>query len=129
MRCALAATPPLASAHSASQYVAKPSLSQMWWKSRQVTPSPHHWWPSSWATTPSENAPRLGVNPAAVVQRGGKSIVYLVKGDKVVETPVTVGGKLGDWAVITAGLKAGDKVAMSPLDKLKDGTKVKEAVE
>src|SRR5262249_48905460 len=31
----------------------------MWWKSRHVTQSPHHWCASSCATTNSANEPRL----------------------------------------------------------------------
>lgn len=66
---------------------------------------------------------RIVVNPAAVVTRDGHSGVYLVVGDKVKFTPVTLGIKLGDLLEVT-GLKSGDKVALKPLEKLKDGSKV-----
>ncbi|AJE02951.1 efflux RND transporter periplasmic adaptor subunit [Geobacter pickeringii] len=71
-----------------------------------------------------EEKPRTAVTPAAVVERGGKKVVYLVKGNRVAETPVTVGARLGDMIEIVRGVKPGDRIALKPLDKLKDGTKV-----
>jgi HlyD family secretion protein len=66
---------------------------------------------------------RVVLNPAAVVTRNGRSGVYLVVGDTVQFTPVTPGIKLGDLLEV-AGLKSGDKVALKPLDKLKDGSRI-----
>ncbi|HXE95494.1 MAG TPA: efflux RND transporter periplasmic adaptor subunit [Dongiaceae bacterium] len=66
---------------------------------------------------------RVVVNPAAVVTRDSRSGVYLVVGDTVRFTPVTPGVKLGDLLEV-AGLKSGDKVALKPLEKLKDGSKI-----
>jgi HlyD family secretion protein len=74
---------------------------------------------------PDELQPRVAVNPAAVVDRSGKKVAFVITGDKVKETPVTPGGRLGDWQEIS-GLKPGEKVAISGLDKLKDGTRIKE---
>jgi RND family efflux transporter MFP subunit len=66
---------------------------------------------------------KVVVNPAAVVTRNGRSGVYLVTGDTATFTPVTTGMKLGDQLEV-AGLKSGDKVALKPLDKLKDGSRI-----
>ena len=66
---------------------------------------------------------RIVLNPAAVVTRNGHSGVYLVVGDKARFTPVTPGMKLGDLLEV-AGLKSGDKVALKPLEKLKDGSRI-----
>lgn len=77
-------------------------------------------------TGASERTPRTAVNPEAVVQRGGRSVVYVVKGDRAVETPVQAGAKLGDWVEVN-GVQAGDKVVLRPADKLKDGSAVKAA--
>lgn len=66
---------------------------------------------------------KVVLNPAAVVTRDGRSGVYLVTGDTVRFTPVTPGKKLGDLQEV-AGLKSGDKVALKPLDKLKDGNRI-----
>lgn len=73
-----------------------------------------------------EKRSRTAVNPAALVKRNDKDVIYLVKGDRVVETPVTVGARIGDLVEILAGAKAGDKVAMKP-ERLKDGTRIKTA--
>jgi RND family efflux transporter MFP subunit len=74
-----------------------------------------------------EKRPRMAVNPAALVKRNNKDCVYLVKGDRVVEAPVTAGARIGDFVEILAGVKAGDKVALKPLERLKDGTRIKTA--
>jgi RND family efflux transporter MFP subunit len=77
------------------------------------------------APGPDEMAPRVAVNPAAVVERSGRKVAFVITGDSVKETPVTPGPKLGDWLEVT-GLKPGEKVAISGLAKLKDGTRIKE---
>lgn len=79
------------------------------------------------AVKEEEKKPRTAVNPAAVADRDGRKVVFLVRGEKVVETPVTLGGRIGDQVEITAGAKAGEKVALKPLEKLKDGTRIKTA--
>lgn len=76
---------------------------------------------------PGEERPKTAVNPAVVAERGGRKVVFLVKGDRVAETPVTVGARIGDMLEITAGVKPGDKIAVKPLDKLKDGARIKTA--
>ena len=57
----------------------------------------------------------------------GRQTVFLVKGTKVVATEIKTGGKIGDMVEVLGGVKAGDKVALKPLDKLKDGSKIKTA--
>lgn len=75
----------------------------------------------------AEQQPKTVLPPAALVSRDGKSYVYLLQGGRVVMTPVTLGGKVGDMQEITAGVKAGDKIAVKPLEKLKNGSRVKSA--
>lgn len=79
------------------------------------------------AVRTDEKKPRTAVNPAAVVTRNGKSVLFIIKGDRVAETPVTPGSRIGDMVEIVSGAKAGAKVALKPLEKLKDGTKIKTA--
>jgi RND family efflux transporter MFP subunit len=76
---------------------------------------------------PDEKRARTAINPAALAKRGTRDVMYLVKGDRVVETPVTVGARIGDLVEITAGAKAGDKIVLKPLERLKDGTRIKSA--
>ncbi|UFS68911.1 efflux RND transporter periplasmic adaptor subunit [Geomonas sp. RF6] len=72
-----------------------------------------------------EDKPRVAVLPTAVATREGRSVVYVVRGDSVAETPVKLGTRMGEWVEIVSGVKAGEKIAIKPLDKLHDGTKVK----
>ncbi|MCL5237139.1 MAG: efflux RND transporter periplasmic adaptor subunit [Nitrospirae bacterium] len=72
-----------------------------------------------------EEKPLTTIKPAALVTRDGKNYVFLIKGDHVVLTPVTLGEQIGDLRVVLGGVKPGDRVATKPLDKLKDGSKVK----
>jgi multidrug efflux pump subunit AcrA (membrane-fusion protein) len=48
-------------------------------------------------------------------------------GDRVAETPVVIGSRIGDMVEVKSGVKAGDKIALKPLEKLKDGTRIKSA--
>lgn len=81
-------------------------------------------------TTAEEKKPVIAVLPAAIVARDGASYVYLVREERVALTRVETGAKLGDLTEvrgINANLKAGDRVALKPLDKLADGARVKSA--
>ena len=73
---------------------------------------------------PEERKPVTAVRPEAVVTRDGKSVVYLI-GEKNVVKEVAVGTpeKLGDLMRIS-GVKAGDKVVLSPPERVKDGASV-----
>jgi RND family efflux transporter MFP subunit len=79
------------------------------------------------AVKADEKKPRTAVNPAAVANRRGKSVLFLINGERVAETPVTLGSRIGDMVEILSGVKAGAKVALKPLERLKDGTKIKTA--
>ena len=70
-----------------------------------------------------EQNPRIAVTPAAIVKSGDREGVYRVTGDTVVFVPVRRGIKLGDLVEVS-GVASGDKVAIRPLEKLKDGTRV-----
>ncbi len=69
--------------------------------------------------------PVLVVPQTAIVNRGSKQVVYVVKDDKAVEIPITTGQQLGNYVEIKTGISNGDKVIDNLTDKIKDGTKVK----
>ena len=79
------------------------------------------------AVQPGEGKPRVALLPSSVVTRDGRSFVFVVSGDKVVQTPVTLGAKIGDMVEVAAGVKAGERIAVKPLDKLHDGSRIKTA--
>jgi RND family efflux transporter MFP subunit len=63
--------------------------------------------------------------PNAVMQyRYGVNRVFLVEGDKLVAHELKVGERLGDRIEIISGVKAGDRVAATDIEKLTDGQKV-----
>ena len=64
------------------------------------------------------------VRPECVVKRGERQAIFVIdKDDRARETPVTVARKLGDLLEIS-GAKAGERVALSPPEKLRDGAAV-----
>jgi RND family efflux transporter MFP subunit len=72
-----------------------------------------------------EQKPLTVINPHALVNRKSKNVAYVVKDNRVVETPVTVGKRLGDMLEVLGGVKAGDRVVVVTPEKLKDGTRIK----
>jgi RND family efflux transporter MFP subunit len=74
-----------------------------------------------------EQKPRTALNSASLITRDGKQFVFLIKANKVVKTPITTGAKLGDMIEVLSGAKAGDRVVLKPLDKMRDGLSIKVA--
>jgi RND family efflux transporter MFP subunit len=63
--------------------------------------------------------------PYATMQyRYGVNRVFVVEGDKLAVRELKVGDRLGDRIEIISGVKAGEQVAATDVDKLADGTKV-----
>jgi RND family efflux transporter MFP subunit len=75
--------------------------------------------------TEHEEKPRVTVNPAALVSRNGRQVVFVVQGDRAVETPVAAGPKLGDVVEIISGVKPGNQLVLNPSEKLKNGSIIK----
>ena len=69
--------------------------------------------------------PQLTIPYRAVTQQMGEYFVFVV-GDssKVEERRITLGQRVGDQAVVEEGLKAGERIAVSGTQKLKDGAPV-----
>ena len=76
---------------------------------------------------PGETKPRIALPPSAIVKRDGKSVVFVVQGDKAVQTAVTLGARVGDLVEVVSGVKAGERIATKPLEKLHDQSRVKTA--
>ncbi|HEY4581676.1 MAG TPA: efflux RND transporter periplasmic adaptor subunit [Lysobacter sp.] len=73
------------------------------------------------------------VPAAAVVERGGKSVIYVVEGDgekaDVRAAAVTTGRTLGDDVEVLTGLSGGERVVLDPPEKLEDGARVRIAAD
>ena len=75
------------------------------------------------AVPPEDKQAVTAVQPAAIVQRDGKAVVFVLDGDKVRQVAVTQGRKIGELTEVK-GVKPGDKVVMAPDAKLHDGAAV-----
>ncbi|MCI0469968.1 MAG: efflux RND transporter periplasmic adaptor subunit [Nitrospirae bacterium] len=76
-----------------------------------------------------EQTPRVTLNPAAIIKSNSGHEVFLVRGDKVVKTQVKAGVMIGDMIEILSGVGPGDRLVIKPLNRMKDGVRVKVAEE
>jgi HlyD family secretion protein len=77
--------------------------------------------------TPEQQKPLVAVNPDALAQRDGKSVVFVVRDNRAVEVQVTLGKKIADLTAIAGDVKSGEKAVLRPPPELKDGALVKAA--
>jgi hypothetical protein len=71
--------------------------------------------------TPEQQKPVMAVNEAAIVQRDGRSVVFVVRDAHAVAVPVTTGTKIGDTVAIEGGVKPGEKAVQKPDATLANG--------
>ena len=74
---------------------------------------------------PDELKPLIGVNTSSIVTRGSQKYVYLIKGDRAIETPVSTGKQSGEMTEIPDGIKPGDRIILKPTDRIKNNTRIK----
>jgi HlyD family secretion protein len=67
---------------------------------------------------------RTVLQPAAVTQRGGNSVVFVVRDGKAHQVEIRTGTSIGELVEVRSGVKPGDKVVLRPPDKLHDGARV-----
>lgn len=75
-------------------------------------------------TPEAERAPRTVVSPAALVERDGRKVVFVVREGKAVQVALQTGAAYGEALEVKQGLKPGDKVVLKPSEKLRDGAAV-----
>lgn len=73
--------------------------------------------------TSQDQQPKVTIPKAALITNNGVTTVFLVAKDRLKQVAVKTGATLGDLVEVS-GVKPGDKVAISPLDKLKDQRKI-----
>ncbi|MDE2428393.1 MAG: efflux RND transporter periplasmic adaptor subunit [Burkholderiales bacterium] len=78
----------------------------------------------SQAVTDADQQALLAANPAAIIERDGKKLVFRIHGDTLEAIPVSTGRKIGDNVEIKGALQSGDKLVLSPAEKLKAGMQV-----
>jgi membrane fusion protein (multidrug efflux system) len=69
----------------------------------------------------------LQVPELALDQLGEQAFLSRVVGDKVEHVPVKIGARRPGWVEVLDGVKAGDKVVVEGIVKLKDGAKIVDA--
>jgi RND family efflux transporter MFP subunit len=70
--------------------------------------------------------PKLVVPGAAIAERGGAKVVFVLDGSKLRLVRVELGPAFGDGFVVLRGPAAGTKIVKHPAADLADGTQVKE---
>ena len=73
----------------------------------------------------ADEKPRIAVSQKAFVERKTQKYLFLVKGNRVSDIPVSTGIQLGDMTEIVSGVKPGQKVVINPPPKLRDGARVR----
>lgn len=68
--------------------------------------------------------PRTAVSPDSLLTRNNKAALFVIREGRAVETPVTVGEKLGDMVEITSGVKTGERIVKRPTDKIRNNIRV-----
>jgi len=74
---------------------------------------------------PEEQKPITAFNRSALIDHRSRSTVFVIQGDRVVETPITLGAQFGDMIEVLDGVKAGDRLVMKPPKRLKNGSRIK----
>ncbi|MBT1070416.1 efflux RND transporter periplasmic adaptor subunit [Pelotalea chapellei] len=73
--------------------------------------------------SPEEQKPRIAIAPAAIVRVEDREGVFRVNDEIVTFVPVKRGARLGELVEVS-GVASGDKVALRPLEKLKNGSRI-----
>lgn len=74
--------------------------------------------------SPAISAPRLVVPEHAVVSRGNRPVVFLLRNNRAVETPLETGATADGLTEVRNGVAPGDRVVVNPPDELTDGARV-----
>lgn len=72
-----------------------------------------------------ERSARSVVQPAAIIERDGGSVLFVIRDGKAVQVAVKPGMKIGDLVEIDGKVSAGDKVVLRPPAGLRDGSAIK----
>lgn len=76
-------------------------------------------------TTENKSVARVLVPKTAVVKKDNNSFVFVVKGNRVEQRTIRTGEESGDAFVVLEGLSGNESVAVTAIDKLRDGDRVK----
>jgi len=74
-----------------------------------------------------QQKPLVAVSSDALVQRNGRTEVFIVRDGHAVAVPVTPGTKIGDTTAIGGDVKSGEKAVLKPAPSLQNGAPVQTA--
>jgi HlyD family secretion protein len=77
------------------------------------------------AANENKSIARVLVPKSAVVKQDNSAFVFVVKGNKVEQRTIRTGDESGDAYVVLDGLSGNESVAVTGVDKLRDGDRVK----
>jgi hypothetical protein len=69
----------------------------------------------------------LAVAGDALTQRDGRTVVFVVRGERAVAVPVTPGARIGELTAIAGEVKSGVMAVLKPAAELPSGALVKAA--
>jgi adenylate kinase family enzyme len=77
--------------------------------------------------TAEQQQPLTAVASAALTQREGRTVLYVVRGDKAVEVAVTPGRKLGKLTTFAGDARSGEQALLGPVPELEADALIKPA--
>jgi len=77
--------------------------------------------------TPDQQKPLVAVSADALAERGGRTVIFVVRGDRAALVPVSAGARLGGLVAIVGDARSGDRAVLRPAPELADGAPVKVA--
>lgn len=72
-----------------------------------------------------ENTPLLAINKDALVYEQGKIYVYVIQKNKAIKKEIITGREFADLIEVKKGISAGETIIVGPLNKVKNGRRVK----
>src|SRR5438876_5427444 len=75
----------------------------------------------SQAVTPEQQKALTAIHPDALVQRDGKTVLFVVRDNKAVAVGVAPGQKVGELIAIDGAVKTGEKAVLKPASDLASG--------
>ncbi len=73
----------------------------------------------------SSAKPLLTIPLTSVATRAGKKVVYMVRENQAIETPIVVGKEFGSLVEVTQGLSSGTMIIASVTEQITNGSRVK----
>lgn len=71
-----------------------------------------------------DTAPKLSVPASAIAERNGQKVVFVLTGETVTETAVTLGEVMGSRIEVRQGVSSGQKVVLRPSGTLATGARI-----